>query len=222
MDKKIGRPDWMVNIENAVAQLKENEKKTDQIGVEAYREYARVSFNIAQQKYQNEMETYQRALDAGFVVVDTLVTLPFEDSCGLRLSKFFGALKNDAKIFALRCPECQRIIFPPRAVCGFCRISVGERDEDWVVLSDRGTVISIILATEREVDRMTAKIIGRPNPCAFIRLDGGDNWTVLVHYLEMVNPEDLKAGLRVKALWKPKQERKGRMSDIDFFKIIES
>ena len=175
MEEKVGRPGWMVNIEKALAQLKENEKEADQIAVKEYREYARVSFNIARQKYQNEMETYQRALDAGFVVVDTLVTLPFEDSCGLRLSKFFSALRDDAKIFAIRCPKCQRIIFPPRAVCGFCRIGVGERDEDWLVLSDTGTVISIILATEREVDRMTAKIIGRPNPCAFIRLDGGDN-----------------------------------------------
>ena len=221
MEKKTGKPDWAVNIDNALVKLAENEKECDGIGVEAYREYAKGSFSIARKKYQAEMAIYQRALDDRYVVVERLVNLPFAESCGLRLSKFFGTLRDEAKILALRCPECQRVIFPPRPVCGFCRISVGERDEDWLVLSDTGTVISIILATEREVDRMTAKIIGRPNPCAFIRLDGGDNWTVLVHYLEMADPKDLKAGLRVKAVWKPRQKRKGRMSDIDYFRIIE-
>lgn len=219
MKEKVGRPDWMMNIENALAQLAENEKACEGIAVEKYREYARASFAIARKKYQNEMEIYQKALDDGFVVVDTLVNLPFEESCGLRLSKFFGTIRDEAKLLAIRCSECQRVIFPPRPVCGFCRISVGERDEDWLVLKDTGTIISIILATEREVDRKTARIIGKPNPCAFIRLDGGDHWTVLVHYLEMMDPEDLKEGLRVKALWKPREERKGRMSDIDCFQI---
>ena len=221
MKEKVGRSDWAVNIEKALAQLTENEKECEEIAVEKYREYARASFAIARRKYHSEMEIYQRALDEGFVVVDTLVNLPFEESCGLRLSKFFGTLRDEAKILAIRCPECQRVIFPPRAVCGFCRIGVGERDEHWLVLRDTGTVVSIILATEREVDRKTAKIVGRPNPCAFIRLDGGDHWTVLVHYLEMADPKDLKAGLRVKAVWKPREERQGRMSDIDYFRITE-
>lgn len=221
MKEKTGRPDWAVHIEKALEQLTENEKECEEIAVEEYREYARASFAIARKKYQSEMDTYQRALDEGFVVIDTLVALPFEESCGLRLSKFFGTLKDEAKILAIKCPECQRVIFPPRPVCGFCRIGVGERGEDWLVLGDTGTVISIILATEREVDRKTANIIGKPNPCAFIRLDGGDNWTVLVHYLEMTNPKDLRAGLRAKAVWKPRGEREGRMSDIDYFRITE-
>ncbi len=221
MKEEIGRPDWAVNIENALVWLTENEKACEDIAAEEYREYARASFAIARKKYQSEMEIYQKALDNGFVVVDTMVDIPFEESCGLRLSKFFRTLKDEAKLLAIRCPQCRRVIFPPRPVCGFCRIGVGEREVDWIVLGDTGTLISIILATEREVDRKTARIIGRPNPCAFIRLDGGDNWTVLVHYLEMIDPKDLTAGLRVKAVWKPKAERKGKMSDIDCFRIIE-
>ena len=63
--------------------------------------------------------------------------------------------------------------------------------------------------------------MGEPNPCAFIRLDGGDEWTILVHYLEMIDLEKLRRGMRVKAVWKPKEERRGRLSDISFFRIIE-
>jgi uncharacterized OB-fold protein len=220
MKQKVGRPDWAVNIENVLAEIEENEQECENIAVEPYCEFAKASFAIARKKYESEMQIYQRALDDGFVVVDTLVNLPFEESCGLRLSKFFRALRDETKILAIRCAECKRVIFPPRPVCGFCRISVGERDDDWLSLSDKGTIISIILATEREVDRKTAKIIGKPNPCAFIRLEGGDNWTVLVHYLDMVDPKYLEAGLKVEAVWRPREERKGRMSDIDYFRII--
>lgn len=216
----VGRPEWAVNIEEALGRLAENEKACEEIGLEEYREYSRASFAIARKKYLGEMETYQKALDEGFVVVDTMVSLPFEESCGLRLSRFFAALRDEARILAIRCPQCRRVIFPPRPVCGFCRIGVGEREEDWLTLNDEGMVISVILATEREVDRRTAEIIGKPNPCAFIRLDGGDNWTVLVHYLEMADPVGLRAGLRVKAVWKPRGERQGRMSDIEYFGIV--
>jgi uncharacterized OB-fold protein len=97
---------------------------------------------------------------------------------------------------------------------------VGEKEEDWLVLSDEGTVVSFQVATEREVDRVTGRVVGQPNPCGFIRLDGGDEWTILVHYLEMIDIERLQRGVRVKAVWKPRQERRGRMSDIAYFRMI--
>jgi uncharacterized OB-fold protein len=153
------------------------------------------------------------------VIVDTIVRLPFKESAGQRLSRFFTALRDEAKILALKCPNCHRVIFPPRPVCGFCRVTVGEKEEDWLLLSDEGTVVSFQVATEREVDRVTGQLVGQPNPCGFIRLDGGDEWTILVHYLEMIDIEQLNRGTRVKAVWKPINERRGRMSDIAYFRM---
>jgi len=97
---------------------------------------------------------------------------------------------------------------------------LGNAEDDWLELPDTGTITSIVLPTEREVDRATGRIVGEPNPCAFIRLDGGDEWTMVVHYLEMIDIEKLHRGMRVKAVWKAKEERKGRMSDISYFQII--
>ncbi len=220
MEKKTMVPNWIWHIEMGLKGVEEGEKECEKINHPDYKNYAKASYALAREKYESEIKLYQKTLEAGYVIVDTIVHLPFNESAGLRLSRFFTTLRDDAKILALKCPKCHRIIFPPRPVCGFCRIGVGEREEDWLVLKDEGTVISIQLATEREVDRVTGKIVGQPNPIGFIRLDGGDDWTILPHYLEMTDPENLFKGMRVKAVWKVKEERRGRMSDIAYFKKI--
>ena len=221
MDPRIKAPDWAENIDRCISELDKWAEKDKEISNPAYREYAEASYGVARKKYEGEMKLYRKVLDEGCVIVDTLVHLPFKESAGLRLSRFLKALKDEGKILALRCPECRRVIFPPRAVCGFCRITLGKKEEEWFTLGDAGTVTSIVLPTEREVDRATGRVVGEPNPCAFIRLDGGDEWTILVHYLEMIDLEKLRRGMRVKAVWKPKEERRGRLSDISFFRIIE-
>ena len=221
MENKAVKPDWETNVEMALRGLQEGEKECEGIADPAYKEYARASYVLAREKLEGEMKLYRKTFESGYVIVDTIVHLPFRESAGLRLSKFFTTLRDNAKILALRCPQCQRVIFPPRPVCGFCRITVGEKEEDWLPLSDEGTVVSFQVATEREVDRVTGRIVGKPNPCGFIRLDGGDGWTILVHYLEMMDINSLHRGMRVKAVWKPKNERRGRMSDIAYFRTIK-
>ena len=220
MDTRIMMPDWAENTDMCLVELDKWAEKDKAISNPAYRGYSEASYAAARKKYEGEKKTYQKALDQGYVIVDTLVTLPFKESAGLRLSKFFTAMKDEGKILALRCPQCKRVVFPPRPVCGFCRITLGNAEDDWLELPDTGTITSIVLPTEREVDRATGRIVGEPNPCAFIRLDGGDEWTMVVHYLEMIDIEKLHRGMRVKAVWKAKEERKGRMSDISYFQII--
>jgi len=221
MENKVGSPDWVTHIEMALRGLQEGEKECEGMADPAYRGYAKASYALAREKLEGEMKLYRKTYESGYVIVDTIVHLPFRESAGLRLSKFFTTLRDEAKILALKCPQCQRVIFPPRPVCGFCRITVGEKEEDWLALSDEGTVVSFQVATEREVDRVTGRIVGQPNPCGFIRLDGGDEWTILVHYLEMIDIERLRRGMRVKAVWKPKDERRGRMSDIAYFRRMK-
>jgi len=220
MKGKVVRPDWVKHTEMSLRGLEEGERKCKEISKPAYYGYAEASYALGREKFEGEMRLYQKALDAGYVIVDTVVHLPFRESAGHRLSRFFTTLRDETKILALKCPSCQRVIFPPRPVCGFCRITVGEKEEDWLALSDEGTVVSFQVASEREVDRVTGQLVGQPNPCGFIRLDGGDEWTILVHYLEMVDIEKLQRGMRAKAVWRPREERRGRMTDIAYFRLI--
>jgi uncharacterized OB-fold protein len=219
--KKIGRPDWAINIEELISKIENEMDRCSEIEEVAFKEYAEASYRVAKKKYEDEMKLYQKAFENDHVIVDTFVNLPFKESAGLRLSKFFKIMREEGKIYALRCSKCKRVIFPPRPMCGFCRITVGVKEEDWIQLRDTGTVTSIVLPTEREVDRATGKIIGKENPCAFIKLDGGDEWTILVHYLEKIDINKLQRGMRVEAVWKPKEHRRSRMSDIAYFKIIQ-
>ena len=220
MESKIIKPDWVGHTEKVLRGLEKGEKECKEITHPAYRKYAEASYALGREKYEGEMKLYQKALEAGYVIVDTIVDLPFKESAGLRLSRFFTALRDEAKILALKCPKCQRVILPPRPVCGFCRVTVGEKEEDWFVLGDEGTVVSFQVATEREIDRVTGRVVGQPNPCGFIRLDGGDDWTILPHYLEMTDIDKLQRGMRVRAVWRPRNERRGRMSDIAYFQMI--
>lgn len=150
MESHLIKPDWVRHIEMALRGLQEGEKKCEEMTDPDYRGYAEASYALAREKYEAEIKLYQNNLEAGYVIVDTIVHLPFKESAGLRLSKFFQTLRDEAKILALKCPQCQRVIFPPRPVCGFCRITVGEREEDWLSLSDSGTVTSFLVPTERE------------------------------------------------------------------------
>ena len=51
---------------------------------------------------------------------------------------------------------------------------------------------------------------------ALIRLEGAD--TALLHYLDDVKPEDVKIGMRVKAVFA--EERKATIRDISHFKPV--
>ena len=59
------------------------------------------------------------------------------------------------------------------------------------------------------------------NPIAFIRPDGGNEWTLLAHVMEDADTKNLKPGTRVEPVWRPRRERTGTMQDIKFWRIVE-
>lgn len=225
MTEKTIQPDWVKNTAITLQGIEEEAKKPKAVTLNRpdwAKEIELSSLKLYTEKYTSELNLYKESAEQGYLVVDTVVILPFTESAGLYLSKFFTALKEEGKILANKCPKCQRIIFPPRIVCGFCKVRIEDKDENWIELSDKGTVVSYTVVTEREVDRATGEIIGEPYPCSFIRLDGGDEWTLLAHFLEEPDLDKLRTGMRVQAGWRPKGERRGRMSDIMYFRTIEN
>ena len=93
-------------------------------------------------------------------------------------------------------------------------------------LSAKGTLIMASVIVEKERDWVSGKEIGYDNPTASIRLDGGDENTYIDHLLEE-GAEDkvmkgiVKEGTRVEAVFRPREERKGTMEDILYFRVIE-
>ena len=155
-----------------------------------------------------------------YLAVEKIVHINLKESAGHYRSKFFNTMKNEGKIIANKCSQCNRIIIPPRIICLFCKVEVPDKPENWIELSDKGTIIDTQTIQAREKDAVTGELIGQPNPNIFIRLDGGDEWTLFAHIAEEMDANKVKPGMRVQAVWKPKNARKGKASDILYFRAI--
>jgi len=142
--------------------------------------------------------------------------LKYKWSAGPHLGHFLRQLR-EGKIIANRCPQCKRLQLPPAPVCGRCHIAMGE---DWLELSHRGTVISYSFVVDSMYDAGTGDMRPVPYTIAAIVLDGGSD-AAFFHKLEEDDPEKVKVGMRVEAVFKPPEEREGLMTDILHFRTIE-
>ncbi|MDY7038965.1 MAG: zinc ribbon domain-containing protein [Thermodesulfobacteriota bacterium] len=158
------------------------------------------------------------------ITVPYRMTISWRDCAGLFLNRAFLAIRDRAELWAVRCPSCERILFPPEIVCGMCKVRIEDREENWIKLGNEGEVVNFYkVVGSREVDPSTGWTPKgqTTNPIGFIRPEGGNEWTILVHILEETEPAKLHKGLRVEAVWKPKEERQGVLSDIKFWRTVE-
>jgi len=132
--------------------------------------------------------------------------IPYRYFAGEFLSRFFVELRDHKKISGVRCPQCAKVVFPPRSVCGRCLTSL----EEWVELGETGTLQSYTVV------RYSEPIHPLPAPfiLGLIKLDGAD--TSILHLVGEMDPSRLKAGLRLQAVFK--EQREGSISDILYFR----
>jgi len=152
------------------------------------------------------------------------LTGTWREPAGVFVNRMFLAMRDKAELWAVKCPMCERILFPPETVCAMCKIRIPDKEENWVRLGNEGTVLKFYHVTgSREVDPSTGwHPKGQTfNPIGLIKPDGGNEWTVLAHVLEETDTSKLYDGIRVKAVWKNREEREGLMSDIKFWRVVE-
>ena len=142
------------------------------------------------------------------VFIKSGITMPYTYSVGDFGSKFFTELRDNARIFGVRCPTCNRVLIPPRSTCGWCFSKLDE----WVELSDKGTLVTYTIVHYPSA----VHPVKPPIVYGIIQLDGAD--TGLAHLIGEVAPESLKIGVRVRAVFKEKRE--GNILDIDYFKPL--
>ena len=119
---------------------------------------------------------------------------------------FFAALRDEGRILATYCPECDRSYLPPRMSCHTCFTEL----HDWVDAGDTGTLVSFTIV--RRPGMLQPEDL--PYVLGLIKLDGAD--TALVHLLGEVNPDEVEVGMRLKVVLA--DERKGNIKDIRYFK----
>lgn len=136
------------------------------------------------------------------------IKIPNSYSAGAVGSRFLIELRDKKRIMGTRCPACNRVYVPARSICKDC---FGQLDE-WVEVSDRGTVLTYAVDHEsKPIQPMATPII-----YGIIQLDGAD--TGFVHMLGEVDPEQLRVGMKVQAVFK--EERVGNILDIKYFKPL--
>jgi len=148
------------------------------------------------------------------VIMPGAWNLPFRHTAGRFASRFFRELRDNQKIYGVRCPKCRRVLLPPRPMCERCFAPIDE----WVEVGHQGTVEAYTV--------LCVPFMGLPPPplgMAVVKLDGAD--TGLNHILggiEFSDPdksgEAVKIGMRVEAVWK--EQRHGEILDIQYFKPV--
>ncbi len=133
-------------------------------------------------------------------------------SAGIAYGRFLDELK-EGRIIGRRCSRCERILVPPRMFCEQCFVATDE----WVYVKDTGTINTFSLSyLDADANRIKDPIL-----VAVIDIDGASPGVGILHLLGNVNPDKIDVGMKVKAVWKPPEEREGSVTDILFWEPLE-
>ncbi len=130
---------------------------------------------------------------------------------GIAIGRYLEGLKN-GQLLGRYCGGCGRTMIPPRMFCEQCF----RPTDEWVPLESTGRVITYSLCYVRwDMERLK-----EPEIPAVIGIDGASRGMGILHLLGEVDPQAVKIGLAVEAVWKPSAERTGDITDIRYWRPI--
>jgi hypothetical protein len=144
------------------------------------------------------------------LVIDQRWDLTYNHTADAVTAHFLRTLRDEGKVLGIRCPECERVLAPPRPICDrdFCET------EGWVELPMSGTLELFTI--------MYLPIQGLPEPpyvLAYVKPDGAD--TAIGGFLEGVDLSDTETALSQlhigdRVTLELRDERVGRITDLYF------
>jgi uncharacterized OB-fold protein len=150
------------------------------------------------------MTTTERAPVTGIV---SPVRLDYTYAASAEESRFLRGLA-EGKIRGQRCPKCEKVYVPPRGACPVD--GVPTRDE--VELPDRGIVTTFCIVNVPFMGQRIAP----PYVSAYVLLDGAD--IPFLHLVLGCEASEVRMGMRVEAVWKPREDWTTSMENIDHFR----
>jgi uncharacterized OB-fold protein len=131
---------------------------------------------------------------------------------GQAISRYLAEL-TEARLIGRSCRKCARVMIPPRMFCERCF----RPTDEWVYLKDTGKIFTFSLCYVRwDVRRLK-----RPEIPAVIEVDGASPGMGILHVVKKTPPEKVRIGMAVRAVWKPKRERAGSVTDIAYWAPIK-
>ena len=114
----------------------------------------------------------------------------------------------DGRILGQRCPQCGKVYIPPR---GACPVD-GVPTTDEVELPDRGIVTTFCIVNVPFLGQR----IKPPYVAAYVLLDGAD--IAFLHLILDCRADEVRMGMRVAAVWKPRAQWGPTLQNIDHFR----
>ncbi len=142
--------------------------------------------------------------------IQTPIRLEYGYDAGRAASRFLHGLA-EGRILGQRCPGCRKVYVPPRGACPRCAIPT----EDEVQVRDTGTV------TTFSIVRVPSENLSVPLPfaCAHVLLDGAD--IPFYHVIQECPLEEIRMGMRVRAVWAPRDELRPTLESIRHFAPLD-
>jgi uncharacterized OB-fold protein len=135
------------------------------------------------------------------------VNLAYDYAASPEESKFFRGLA-EGKLLGQRCPKCLKVYVPPRGACPVDGVPTAEEVE----LPDRGTVTTFCIVNVP----FQGQKIPIPYVSAYVLLDGAD--IAFLHLILETDVADVRMGMRVEAVWKPREEWTTDLNNIKYFR----
>jgi uncharacterized OB-fold protein len=134
-------------------------------------------------------------------------TIEIQHTASLPETAFLRALE-EGKLLGARTGESGKVYFPPKEADP----ATGLELDNFIELPDRGTVttfaiINIPFAGQR---------IKPPYVAAYVLLDGAD--IAFLHLIQEIDATEVRMGMRVEAVWKPREEWGLGIDNIEYFK----
>jgi uncharacterized protein len=128
-------------------------------------------------------------------MVTTPIRLHYQHSASAEESRYLRGLA-EGKVIAQRCPACGKVYVPPRGACP----TDGVPTTTDVELPDRGTVTTFCVVNVP----FQGQRVPTPYVAAAVLLDGAD--IAFQHLILGCEPSEVRMGMRVRAVWKPRDQ----------------
>ena len=164
-------------------------------------------------RYPGTEITREEARAGRYLVARHETELKYAWSSGKAVSRFLMGLR-DGEIWGRRCSGCGRTMVPPRMYCEMCF----RPTDEWVRLQDTGRVATYSVSyVNADASRREGE---QPILVAVVEVDGASPKMGILHLLGEFSPEEISVGAKVKAVWKPRGERSGAITDIMYFRPL--
>ncbi len=127
-----------------------------------------------------------------------------------KAARFLEEIKQ-GRILGVRCPNCHKVYVPGKGTCAKCGVAMSEE----IFVKDTGTVTTYCVV------RVPSENINLELPyvAAHIVLDGAD--IPFFALVQEIDAADIRMGMRVAAVWAPKEEWDNTLNNIRYFKPLD-